>query len=411
MESDPKNIYRVDMPVSPSRRRLQEEEERNAQTKPPPLFGPSDAGAPSRSERRRRRRSSRRQHPDDVARSSNKWIWAGLTLVVLLYCAALAFNRFRERRQRSTASPNVPVTASPVAAVPTATGGSPSSPQTLVQASPTVTEDIASLKKALSLVNSVASNRDAERASAEEDILRRAIALAPDLTEAHRELARLLERKKDHEGAEAEWRAVLSRSPDSVAARIRLAAVFLAGGQPANALEMARWALEDEPYSNESHAIAAAALGELQQPREAIVHLRRLVAIDRDDLAAQNNLGVAYLTIADYREALLVFQEVLRRDAGNSVAFYNLAVCYARQALARDSIETLKLAERKFGRPFVLSWTQSADFDPIREGAEFRGFVGSGSIASSDAKQTPSAEGEAVSIAEGAAPERAASEP
>ncbi|MBW7908134.1 MAG: tetratricopeptide repeat protein [Kiritimatiellae bacterium] len=406
MESDPKNIYRVDMHVSPSRRRLQEEEDRSASPKPPPLFGPSDAGAPSRSERRRRRRSSRRQHPDDVARSSNKWIWAGLTLVVLLYCAALAFNMFRERRQRSTASPNAPV-----AAAPTATGGSPSSPQTPVQASPTVTEDIASLKKALSLVNSVASNRDAERASAEEDILRRAIDLAPDLTEAHRELARLLERKKDYEGAEAEWRAVLSRSPDSVAARVRLAAVFLAGGQPANALEMARWALEDEPYSNESHAIAAAALSELQRPREAIVHLRRLVAIDRDDLAAQNNLGVAYLTIADYREALLVFQEVLRRDAGNSVAFYNLAVCYARQALARDSIETLKLAERKFGRPFVLSWTQSADFDPIREGAEFRGFVGSGSTASSDAKQAPSAEGEAVSTAEGAAPERAASEP
>lgn len=324
-------------------------------------------------------------------------------MVVLLYLAVLAFNEIRGRRHRAApaqsavevAAPAKPVEPAPVESVAPA------------EAVPPVAGDILSFKEAMVLVKDGAADRDAGRMEAAEQRLRRALELAPDLTAGHRELAHLLERKKEYPDAAAEWRAVLSREPDNVPARIRLASVLMANNQPANALDAIRWALEGEPYSEEGHELAAAAFTALQQPREAIVHLRRLVTINRDDLVAQNNLGVAFLAVADYRNALLTFQEVLRADAGNSVAFYNLAVCYARQTAVQDSVDTLKQAARKFGMPFVLSWTQSGDFDPIRQDAAFRAFVaqsqGVASAPTNDAAE-PASSADAASAPDSTAP-------
>lgn len=346
---------------------------------PPPLARRRpDAGEPSSAFRRfearaipriqreqQTRMHRRRRRQTGNGESPGKFVWFAVLLVVILYCAVLAFSVLKARRKPdlvALASAPPPPAAAPVEPVYT-------SEAKLIK------DDIRSYKKALALLRGGTSDIDANRTEAAEQRLTEALALAPDLIGVHSELARLYELKQDFARAESEWRLVLASNPENQQARIRLASVFLLGGQPANALETAKWAIEADPYSLEGHQIAASALTTLKQPSEAIAHLRSLVGGNQDDLVAQNNLGAAYLAVNDYRNALKTFNDVLRVDPGNSVAFYNVAVAHARQGSVADAVDTLAQAARKLGATFVLTWTQSEDFDPIRAEAAFQRFV------------------------------------
>lgn len=327
-------------------------------------------GTPHLHQDHRMRVRRRRSEHQDKTSLLNKLLWLGLAAVIGLYGIVLAYTVLKGRHK----SPLEQIAAAPAPEE----AKKPAREPTYNNNPRPIEDDIKAWKQALTLTKEGGAQLDAEHLGPAEERLRKAAESAPDLTMVHLELAQLLEKKQDYAGAESEWRAALARDPENVAARLQLAAVFMAGGQPANALETARWAIEADPYSEEGHQIAAAALTALQQPHEAITHLRRLVTSNHDDLVAQNNLGVAYLSIKDYRNALSTFREVLRVDPGNSVAFYNLAVCYARQVSAVEAVDVLMQAARKFGAPFVLAWTQSPDFDPIRQEAVFQRFVEQG---------------------------------
>lgn len=159
---------------------------------------------------------------------------------------------------------------------------------------------------------------------------------------------------------------------------MELANLFLSSGAFADALVMAQWALEGDPYSLAAHEIAASALLQMEDPAGAITHLRRLTSLNRDDLVAQNNLGVALMKVRSFKEAIATFRGILRVDPGNSVAFYNMAACQAQQGNAIEAVALLGEAAGKFGSTFVLTWAQSRDFDPIRGDERFVRFVARG---------------------------------
>jgi Tfp pilus assembly protein PilF len=237
-----------------------------------------------------------------------------------------------------------------------------------------IANDIKVWKQALALTREGSAEAEADHTGGEAK-LREAVELAPELLVARLELARHLEHKQNFAGAEAELRRVLASDPERTTARAQLASVFLSGGQPENALAAARWVLEADPHSRDGHEISASALTTLKRPKDAIVHLRRLASMNRKDLTVQNNLGAALIEINDYRNALSTFREVLNADPGNSVAFYNLAVCHARQDNPLETVEVLTQASRKFGAAFVLAWATSEDFASIKEEPVFRRFL------------------------------------
>ncbi len=52
-----------------------------------------------------------------------------------------------------------------------------------------------------------------------------------------------------------------------------------------------------------------------------------------DTLSARNNLGIIYYKIGETQKAIEQFNEVLRRETGNSNAIYNLALIYAKEGV------------------------------------------------------------------------------
>jgi tetratricopeptide (TPR) repeat protein len=319
----------------------------------------------ARVDQRARIRRRRGEHNPQVVRR-NKILWFSLFALVLGYGVFLAY---ATRQGLFRAKPKL--TRPAVTAAPEL---SPTNAETAFLEIP-IESHIRDWKRALELSREGAVAAEAGKLDIALQKLQRAVELAPDLLVAREELARYWERQKNYPQAEREWRSVLSRDPEKITARIRLASVYLAAGENEAALDTARWVLENDSYDKAALDTAATALIALRRPQEAVGFLKRLAAIERDDAAVRIKLGLAYLSLNDLKNAEATFREVLKMDAANSVAFYNLAVTHARKGSAPDAVDLLLEAARRFGAPFVLSWTKSEEFDSIREHPAFKSFV------------------------------------
>jgi Flp pilus assembly protein TadD len=375
MESPSKDIYHQDVPPPLARRRRRWFENRRpgATVSAPAseayrntVNGQGPRPEPGLHPDHRMRRRRRRSEHAPQASMVNRMLWVGIGTVVVVYLALLGASVLRARL-RPPPRPVVVPEAAPAAKLPDLPSrGTP------------VADDVRTWKNAVRLATEGANASAAGKLDEAQGKLTEALQLAPDLVRARLELASLLVHRKQFDEAEALLRNVLAADPESQAARLQLARVYAQSGRDADALTVARWIIESDNYSVEAHELAAQSLLKLEQPVEAITHLRRLVGLNRDDLIAQNNLGVAYLQVKDYRAALLAFRDVLKADEGNSVAHYNIAVCHARQGQAAEAVDVLSRAALKFGSTFVLTWTQSGDFDAIRGEGVFRKFVDEG---------------------------------
>lgn len=207
----------------------------------------------------------------------------------------------------------------------------------------------------------------------------------PDFTQARLDLALALERQKRYAEARDHLIQVLARDPTSAKARETLGHVYLALNQPVEALTMARWIIEGDPFSVEGHGIAADALLKQDVTAEAVVHLKKLVSLNRDNITLHNNLGAAYIKLGDFRSALQTFREVLRLDEGNTVAHFNLAVTYAKQGDTTNTVDVLSQAARRFGNSFVTTWTRGAEFDAVRNDPGFAQFLTSAETSATNA--------------------------
>lgn len=372
MESPSKDIYHQDVPPPLARRHRRWFQQRAAPAAPPasdPYRGSAPGRDPrfdvsARQEQRARRRRRRSEHAPQTT-MANRILWIGISLVVGLYVVLLGASMVRARFR-----PPPPVVEAPVDPAPATPADA--------TAAPPIAEAMATWKNALRLAREATTAADAGKPEEAQAKLADALAASPDLVRAELELARLLIQKKQYGEAETLLRKVLSADPESQSARMALAGMYAAAGRHEEALLAARWILEADSYSVEGHELAAQSLLNLNQPSDAIAHLRRLVGLNRDDLIAQNNLGVAYMKVKDYRAALVTFRDVLKADAGNSMAYYNMAVCHAQQARAEEAVEVLVQASVKFGATFVLTWTQSSDFDAVRHVGVFADFVDRG---------------------------------
>lgn len=92
------------------------------------------------------------------------------------------------------------------------------------------------------------------------------------------------------------------------------------------------------------HYIRARLLELLRRPEGAMAEYRRSLDADPDFRRAANALAYRHALAENHAEAIRYFEQVLRLDASDAHAHYNLGFVYARAGEARKAVERFKSA-------------------------------------------------------------------
>ncbi len=360
--------------------RGEHEEDPKAAGAPPAAESPAARIAQEYTSSHRRRR--RHHTPSSSPSLGSRIIWMLLAAVLLLYLALLAttfVGRLGVRRQKAA-----PVAEAPALAAETA-ATSPSAEELgnvirqsvkLWSRAPDVTRDVQRLMDSGSLDKAI-------------DRLEDELKIIPEMVEWKLLLAQAHTRQQNAEAAVALLEQVLDASPWSAPARQLLGYNLILLKQYPAALMVADWSLNSGDDAIQANQIAATAYLNTDQISQAIPHLRKIVSLDSENAMAQNNLGVAYTKLGDYKRAVEVFNTLLQQNAANATTYYNLAACHARQLQVEKAISTLNRAASVFGMGFVGSWVRSPDFDGVREQALWIDFQKSLGVGTEEAETVP----------------------
>ena len=98
------------------------------------------------------------------------------------------------------------------------------------------------------------------------------------------------------------------------------------------------------------------------------------LALSPDDVKVRNNLGITYLQLAMFDEAVAAFKEALGLDSSYSLAYYNLACLYGRTGDVENAVGYLRQAMAF--KPETRAWAiADSDFAPVRDAPAFRELV------------------------------------
>lgn len=312
--------------------------------------------------RRRSRRSSRRKSEEESG--VGKKIWIVVAAAVFLYAAFLGFMLLWSK---------VIKPAAPVAAVQVEPSAKASvaavtkDPVVVVTASGMIHD----LERSQTLAEDARRFARSGNTIAAETKFAEAARLTPNVFTLLQEWANVLrENKKWVEARDILIRAV-SMAPESTGVRMALADTYAQLRQNDDALAMAEWVLEDQPYAEEAHRIAAEISVLRGQHEKAMRHWQKLVSLDSNNHAAENNLGVAFMALNRIDDALKAFNNVMRDEPGNSQAYYYMTQAFIQSERWDEAVSTLTRSVDRFGYAFVQSWTMGSEFDPIRDQAAF----------------------------------------
>jgi predicted Zn-dependent protease len=93
------------------------------------------------------------------------------------------------------------------------------------------------------------------------------------------------------------------------------------------ALAEAQPLLKSDPRSPELNFIAGDSLLRLEQPEQALIHLKTALAVDPNLLAADASLGLALARLGNHAEAVPHLEKALALDDDGSL-YYQLARAY-----------------------------------------------------------------------------------
>jgi tetratricopeptide (TPR) repeat protein len=125
----------------------------------------------------------------------------------------------------------------------------------------------------------------------------------------------------------AELEKQLSADPKSSPVLARLCSLYRVS-DPAKALEYCRRASESAPQDIEPVIGYAAALVQARRYDDAVVVLRKLLAIAPDNSTVHANLGTALFQLKRYAEAKVEFRWLTDRQPDQPVAFYFLGIVH-----------------------------------------------------------------------------------
>jgi tetratricopeptide (TPR) repeat protein len=165
------------------------------------------------------------------------------------------------------------------------------------------------------------------------DLIRRAVALRPNVAAFHANLAEPYRALGQLARAVGCCRTALGLAPDHPEALCNLGLALQGLGRTGEAVEQFRAALRLRPDFAAAHSNLGVALRQLQRSDEALVHFRRAVELDPTSAAARTNLGQLLLDRGQAAEALPHCEEAVRMQPDLAALHHNLGA--ALRALGR----------------------------------------------------------------------------
>ncbi len=138
-----------------------------------------------------------------------------------------------------------------------------------------------------------------------------------------------LEQFNYKEGAEA-FRRALALDPQLKIAQINLAIALFNLQDIEAALPAAQTAVKNSPESLQPVYILGLIAKNQNRADDAVAAFKRVLAIDREDVGANVNLGQIYAQQRKYPEAVAVFRAAFAAEPYNATALYNLATALLR---------------------------------------------------------------------------------
>lgn len=163
----------------------------------------------------------------------------------------------------------------------------------------------------------------------------------------------------------------LALEPDNGKARLQMAKALFSLGDYDAAISVADWALRGNFDGYKAHRIMADSYAEMGMNSESISEYRKMISLNPNDDEVRSKLAMAYYENGEYGRAVNLLNELIENGTDNSLAYYNLAICYAKQSLVDETVQTLMRATRQFGNKFVRAWILGEEFDGIRNEIKF----------------------------------------
>lgn len=308
----------------------------------------------------RSRKQRRRQE-----RGSGLILWLSVFLIVSAYLGLLFFSKVRERVHRRHIPVEAPQSGVDVAANPVESASAAEELPQVPETAPVI-EVITRIKQAQRYAEEgrrLARNRNyaqaVEKFTQAKDLSPASFQLLLDLAQALWEIDRVVECRDVLIDA-------VAFKPDSLEARMLLAKAFYDLGQSTDALAVAQWILDGDPYSLEANRICAEIYTGMKRHDLAIAHWQRIAALNADNTEVKNSLGVAQLQVGQVEQAIATFDGILKTEPANSQAHYYLAISLIRKNDPAAAVDALARAKNRLGQQFVEAWTQSSEFDPVK---------------------------------------------
>jgi predicted Zn-dependent protease len=162
----------------------------------------------------------------------------------------------------------------------------------------------------------------------------------PESVELHQLRAEIAGGQGQQMEAVKEWRAALALKPDNFALKRELAIALFVAGDYRSALEQTKTLLQEHARSAELEFVAGDSLLRLEQPEEAVPHLRAALAADPKLVAADASLGLALARLGKNAEAIPHLTRALELDEDGSLHF-QLAGAYRASGNAEKAREAM----------------------------------------------------------------------
>ncbi len=210
---------------------------------------------------------------------------------------------------------------------------------------------------------------------------RRAVALAPELAEAHVALGLALSLTHDHAAAEREFETAIELDARSFEAHYFYARDAFMQRQLEKALHLYERACRLRPEDYQAPLLMAQICDDLGQ-RERADAARRAgiraaenrLALQPDDVRALYMGANGLVSIGDRDRALEWAQRAFALDPGDAMLLYNLACIHALAGRGDDAILHLQRAVRA-GMNFVAWLRNDSNLDPLRGSPRFEAIV------------------------------------
>jgi TolB-like protein/Flp pilus assembly protein TadD len=201
------------------------------------------------------------------------------------------------------------------------------------------------------------------------DAGRQALAIDPDLGEAHASLAHVRLHAWDWNGLDAEFRRALEINPAYAMAHYWYAEYLIASGRPDDAVAMVRKALSIDPLSSVLSASMGMILYLARRMPEAIDALRKGLEMDPGHFLLHFRLGLVHMQAGSPQDAINEMRHAVELSGRSTETLAGLAQAYAAAGINDEMgaiLGEIVAQTDRYVSPYNVARVYAAQHDPGR---------------------------------------------